>query len=275
MVSLRKNRFVHQFRVAYRLGLLALLGAGLLWLAQPAGNANAHGGAIIADGYTEQYEWLVAINPFPTTPGQTVITLLIYDLKTYKPVTDASAELYLAPPGSTEPCCQKGVASGPFTLTTDPVQFPGDYSATVVLGKAGQWQAKFHAVTKNGSFDALTSFKVDPGDGTYALNRGVNSTPSPATATAFAQTVDAARQGQSPLITPAPNSQTTSPLALPDTGQNNSGQNNSGQNNGGQNAVFSDRLSMPFGRYWWVWGMLACGPIIAIFAWGLRPEVEK
>ncbi|MCX6045389.1 MAG: hypothetical protein NT075_09760 [Chloroflexi bacterium] len=260
MLPLNKNRPGPPFLTAYRRGMLAFLCATLLCLAQPTGRVQAHGGAIITDGYTEQYEWLVAINPFPVTPGQTVITLLIYDLKTYKPVTDASAELYLAPPGSTAPCCEKGVASGPFTLTTDPVQFPGDYSATVVLGKAGQWQAKFHAVTKNGAFDALTSFTVDPGEGTYALNRGVNSTPSPATATAFAQTVDAARQGQSPLATPSLSNQTTSPLPLP---------------NSGQNATFSNRLSRPFGRYWWVWGMLACGPIIAIFAWGLRPEIEK
>ncbi len=245
MWSLRKNRLLSQFRAAYRIGLLALLCAGLLCLAQPAGNAQAHGGAIVTDGYTPQYEWLVAINPFPITPGQTVITLLIYDLKTYKPVTDASAELYLAPPGSTEPCCQKGVASGPFALTTDPVQFPGDYSTTLVLGKAGQWQARFHVVTKSGAFDALTSFTVDSGDGTYALNRGVISTPSPATATAFAKNVSTALQGQSSLTTTALANQTTNPLALPDSGQN---------------ASFSARPAMPFGRYWWAWGMLAFGP---------------
>ena len=55
--------------------------------------------------------------PLSGHAGQTVITLLIYDLKTYKPVTDANAELYLAPPDSTAPCCQKGVAAGPFGLT--------------------------------------------------------------------------------------------------------------------------------------------------------------
>lgn len=260
MLSVRKILRVEDWIAVCRSGLCALLAAGLLWVALPASNVQAHGGAIIADGYTEQYEWLVAIDPFPTTPGQTVITLLIYDLKTYKPVTDVTAELYLAPPDSTAPCCQKGVASGPFVLTTDPVQFPGDYSTTLVLGKAGLWQAKFHGVAKSGSFDALTSFTVQPGDGTYALNRGVISTPSPATATAFAQTVAAARPGQSPLATPAPVNQATSPLLLPGAGQS---------------SAFSGRLAAPFGRYWWLWGILACGPIVAIFAWGLRPEVEK
>ncbi len=68
---------------------------------------HAHGGVIIDSGYTPQYEWLVAINPYPTTPGPTTITILVYDVQTHQPVIDLQAELLLAAPVVQSPVANK------------------------------------------------------------------------------------------------------------------------------------------------------------------------
>lgn len=59
---------------------------------------HAHGGFVIDSGYTPQYEWLAAINPYPTTPGPTTITILVYDVQTHQPVNELQAEILLAAP---------------------------------------------------------------------------------------------------------------------------------------------------------------------------------
>src|SRR5262249_48364600 len=107
-------------------------------------------------------------SPYPTPPGQVIITLLVYSLETHKAVTDLQAELYLAPPDSAAPCCEKGQSLGPFPLTTDPAQFPGDYSTQLELTKTGAWQAKFHVKDKSGAFDVFAAIAVTPQNSTQA-----------------------------------------------------------------------------------------------------------
>lgn len=195
--------------------------------------AQAHGGAIITDGYTERYEWLVAMNPYPITTGQAVVTLLVYDSKTHQPVNDLTVELYLASDTS-EPCCAQGIGVGPLALTSDPAQFPGDYSTGITLDKAGPWQTKFHVVAKAGSFDVRTAFTVELGNSSTGLVATALMTSS----------ASLTNGGMLPTAVTPSSPQPGGGLAAP---------------------------AMPFGRYWWLWSLLALGPVIGIFCWGLRP----
>ena len=209
-----------------------LLCGGLFGLTQ-ATVAQAHGGAIITDGYTERYEWLVAMNPYPIITGQAVVTLLVYDSNTHQPVNDLTVELYLASDTS-EPCCVQGTGIGPLLLTSDPAQFPGDYSTVVTLDKIGQWQTKFHVITNEGSFDARTAFTAELGNPAT----GVVATAPLTSSTSLTN------GGILPTAVTLSLPQPVDGLAAPAT---------------------------PFGRYWWLWGLLALGPVIGIFRWGLRP----
>lgn len=242
-------------------GCVVLLATVLASLLLPVGVAQAHGGAIIKDGYTDKYEWLVAISPYPTPPGQTVITLLVYSLETHKAVTDLQAELYLAPPGSTTPCCVKGQSVGPFPLTTDPVQFPGDYSTQLDLAKIGAWQAKFHVTDKQGAFDVFAAFAVAPQNSTQATIDAVM-------AQVASGQIAVTPQPQSPLAgqpaSPLTNSAANGAAAQPNGALNNAAVI-------GQNAQLSASQATPFGRYWWLWGLVAMIPVVGVFAWGLRP----
>ncbi|MFN8488338.1 MAG: hypothetical protein U0350_12140 [Caldilineaceae bacterium] len=234
----------------------------MLALFLPIAKAQAHGGAIIKDGYTDKYEWLVAINPYPTPPGQTVITILVYSLETHKAVNGLQAELYLAPPGSSSPCCEKGKSLGPFPLNTDPTQFPGDYSTQLALDKTGAWQAKFHMTDKSGSFDVIVPLAVTPGGSNQATLDAVM-------AQVASGQIAVTPQPQSPL-TMTLNGQPVSPLVTSNVVSPTASVAN---NNvlGGQSAPLSASQSNPFGRFWWLWGLFAIIPIGAIFVWGLRP----
>jgi hypothetical protein len=229
---------------------------------------------VVASGITEQYEWLVALDPYPLTPGFTVITLLVYDSKTYQPVTDLQAELYLAPPDSPRPCCQAGVHIGPLKLDTDPALFPGDYSTVVEIIQTGAWEAKF-LVSRGGQqpLEAAVSFQVQAGSAANAPTPGSGAVDAAATATSFAQNVATARQtpvgGVSPLssplvvsmLDPAGAAQPVSPLAA----------------NVASSASLSgaQRIGSPFGANWWLWGVLSLAPIALIFVWALRPKDEE
>ncbi|MEZ4658617.1 MAG: hypothetical protein R2911_13685 [Caldilineaceae bacterium] len=55
--------------------------------------AQAHGGVIVAGDLTEKYEWLIQVSPYPvTTPGETYVSLVIYDIKTYEPINGLNVD---------------------------------------------------------------------------------------------------------------------------------------------------------------------------------------
>lgn len=103
----------------------------------------AHGGVIIDGGFTDHYEWIVMASPYPITPGETIITVLIYDIETYAPIDGLSPTLELSPPGEPRPCCSSDQTLGPLPLIVDPVLYPGDYSNIALLIREGEWQGKF------------------------------------------------------------------------------------------------------------------------------------
>lgn len=144
---------------------LVLLLVGALFLnVQPV---HAHGGVIVAGDLTEKYEWIIQVNPYPvTTPGETFVSLVVYDIKTYQPIDGLSVQAYLAPPGSTELCCQPGRDLGPMEILHDPVQYPGDYSILHNFTPIGQWSGIFLIENVDGGepLKAPFSFLVLPQD---------------------------------------------------------------------------------------------------------------
>jgi hypothetical protein len=205
---------------------------------------------------------LVAINPYPTPPGPILLTLLVYSLKTHKAVTDLQAEVSLTEVIRSTPCCKKGKSLGPFPLTTDPTQFPGDYSASLTLDKSGPWEAKFHVTDKSGTFDIIVPLLVMEGSSTQATVDAVM-------AQVASGQIAVTPQPQSPLSMTL-NSQPSSPLTLSNVVSRTAIVTN---NNvlGGQSALLSASQPNPFGRFWWLWGLFAMLPIAGIFIWGLRP----
>ena len=115
--------------------MLSLLCIGGALLA--AQGVRAHGGVMIQTGTLENYEYLVQIYPYPPQVGVGVLSLFMFDFAANKPATEFNGEVYLAPPGSSEPCCQPGVHRGPYQLYTDPVMYPGDNTTYVPLDAPG------------------------------------------------------------------------------------------------------------------------------------------
>jgi hypothetical protein len=241
---------------------LVVLAWLVVWWVNPSGQAYAHGGYVIAGGFTETYEWLVAVDPYPTTPGSTVITLLIFDLQTYQPVVGLQqAQLHLTPPGG-EPSAQ----IEPVPLETDPVVYPGDYSAVVILDQTGDWQARF--VTAGDNPLALSAtIRVFPDPGSDATAEPAGAPDAAATATVFAQNVAEARSTQ----TSAAPGQSSSPLGS--AGVSPLVVQVSPLITGGGNTFAAGRAN-PFGAAWRLWGALGLIPIAALFAWALRPYRE-
>lgn len=128
-------------------------------------DAQAHGGIIIDSDVTEDYEWLMAVNPFPMTPGEVSLALLVYDVKTYDPINDLQVELYLAAPSSPRPCCNPEDHQGPIELEILPDVYPGDYSAFVDLQEVGEWEAQYiiNAQDKE-PIELVIPFEVRPQD---------------------------------------------------------------------------------------------------------------
>ena len=255
--------------------------------------AYAHGGGVINSGVTGQYEWLVAVNPYPTSPGPTVLTILIYDQKNgYAPVTDLQGVLLLAQPGSAQACCEPGSGQGPFDLITDPAVFPGDYSATVQLDKPGQWQAQFRLINKKGAQEIIkvvVQVDVVAGDGPRP-ELPSDPTVIAVTATAFALNLTTtpqaiSSQNVSPVGTPVAFSlaQPGSPLltysasgsvALSETSTTTNSAENSTAS--GTTANLSDqRNSSPFGNQLWLWATLAAIPLALVAIWALRSRSDE
>lgn len=75
-------------QLAWRYGSVGLLCFLLLADLGWPRPAAAHGGVVIDSGFTDHFEWLVTIDPYPLVTGQAMLTLLVYDLATYDPVSD-------------------------------------------------------------------------------------------------------------------------------------------------------------------------------------------
>ncbi|MEZ4863505.1 MAG: hypothetical protein R3C14_19455 [Caldilineaceae bacterium] len=244
----------------------AFLLALLLWHSIPASSVWAHGGVVIDSGYTEHFEWLVSVSPYPLATGEATVTLLVYATDTYEPVNDLPVSIYLAAPDAPRPCCQPNTHQGPIDLTSDPTLYPGDYSTVVNLNQAGDWEIQFVVDAGEKSFTIVVPITV-------AEPSGLPPTQEPgppdveATATAFAMIVQVARQSNSPLAAPA-NGQ-ASPLATPAAAVLTSGE---GPNAAAEEATGAGNLL----SRWWLWGAAAVAPIL-LGGWLLlrSPEIDE
>ncbi|MCB0091231.1 MAG: hypothetical protein KDE54_25230 [Caldilineaceae bacterium] len=148
-------------RIGWQICRLLLLITALLPLT--ALPAQAHGGVVVAGDLTAKYEWLIQVSPYPvTTPGETFVSLVVYDIKTYQPINGLTVEAYLAPPGSTELCCQPGRDLGPIDILIDSEQYPGDYSILYDFTPVGQWSGLFIVKDEDGEWTAPFTFLVLP-----------------------------------------------------------------------------------------------------------------
>ena len=243
-----------------RISLLFFVLTPLLFAQIEPAVVYAHGGTIVDGGFTDEYEWLVSVSPFPIVEGESVLTLLIYDLDTYDPVDGLEATFLLAPPGSAKECCAEGTHRGPFAFEVDPEVYPGDYSQFVQFDQVGDWGVRLIAKGEDTTLDAVISLTILPAD---PSGKAAEGTPDrAATETAFAQNVEAARQ--SPLQTPAPAqaaNQPSSPLDSPLTSAGNSAGNDDTEL-----SVFSSQTL--------IWLGLALIPILLLLLWMVRPNSD-
>lgn len=283
---------VHCRRIA-----LAALGACwcLLLLLAPQ-TASAHGGVIIDGSLTEEYEWLIAVNPYPATPGDTVLTLLIYDLDTYAPINGLDTALYLTPPGSDE-------RAGPFTLLADPEQYPGDYSNIFDIDQEGDWGVTFVVDTGEETLELTSTLTVQPGNPNNPRPTAEGAADVAATATVFAQNVEEARQTGTDAETT--DAETTSAItvgsaapisgtravALSDTATQSESNSTSADTEAGAENVdvnpASGNASTPSGNMQsslaqafrdnsWLWVLVGALPFALLFLWFLRaPAIDE
>ncbi len=239
---------------------VSALGLVLLLLFAHPLTSYGHGGVVIDSGFTDDFEWLVSINPYPTLMGEATMTLLVYQITTYEPVNDLTVQLNLAAPDTPRPCCQPETLTGPIDLTVDPQLYPGDYSNVVTFDQPGEWALQFVATVpetaSTKSFEVVVPLVVNAtmgGSQPIAIT-AVGTPDVDATATAFAQNVAEARQQNSPLAA------AISPLAAPISPPTETA-----------------RPSVAVARRsWWLWGGLGLLPILLIGWLILRtPQQEE
>jgi len=248
---------------------IILLAASLIQLGLATKPVYAHGGVIIDSGYTPQYEWLAAINPYPTTPGPTTLTILVYDVQTHQPVNELQAQILLAAPASPEPCCKQGVHNGPFALLTDPAIYPGDYSTIVELDQVGRWAGLVQLMAGEQITELEVEFDILEGDGNSAAPVATTVVDIAATATVFAANVESARQAASPLTAAGNPVQATSPLT---------GLGNPAHVTSPLTSLPNTAVRAPVGwlkTNWWLLGIGLLVPVVAVFIWALRPKTEE
>jgi len=171
----------------------------LLTFAYPV-PGQAHGGVVVDTGFTDHFEWLVSIDPYPTLLGEATLTLLVYDIATYEPMNDLAVMVYLAAPNTPRPCCQPELHEGPIELTIDPEIYPGDYSNVISFEEPGEWELQFvvTAPTPIGekSFAVVVPLQINATmGGSQPIAISAETTPDvDATATVFAQNIAEARQ---------------------------------------------------------------------------------
>ena len=217
--------------------LFAVLLTSLLW----PRSAVAHGGVVIDSGFTDHFEWLVSIDPYPIETGQTMITLLVFDLATYDPVSDLQVTVATAPPGTVRPCCEPTDLSAPIPLVIDPQLYPGDYSERINLDQPGEWALQFVVEGGDRSFTTIVLLPVRAAPAGQVVSP-VTTPDVAATATVFAGNVQAARQQNSPL--PGSLSPLTTTAATDIAAVNAAGP------------------LMIMGLRWWLWGIAALIPLV-------------
>lgn len=234
-----------QWQRWWRAGCGGVLTVVLITSLGSARPAAAHGGVVIDSGFTNYFEWLVSIDPYPLNMGQATITLLVFDMTTYDPVNDLQVTVYRAAPGTTRPCCKPDELGPPIPLTIDPQIYPGDYSAVITLEQAGDWALQFVVEGGERSFTVVVETPVVAAPAGQAV---ATVTPDvAATATVFAQNVQQARQQNSPLSLA---SAAMSPLAADSSSVMVAAE------------VTTPRPSTLLGLSWWLWGMAALIPIV-------------
>ncbi|MEZ4677757.1 MAG: hypothetical protein R2932_26425 [Caldilineaceae bacterium] len=228
--------------------------------------SRAHGGVIVDTGFTDHYEWLVSIDPFPTLMGQATLTLLVYDIATYEPVNELAVTLFLADPEAPRPCCQPEVHTGPVTLTVDPQIYPGDYSNVVTFDQPGDWELQFVATAPDAQREKTFAIVVPMTihatmGGSERIPIEAGSTPDvDATATVFAQNINDARLGNSPVATPvaaAVDGAPASPLPAETA------------------STLATPVGLSNGTNWLLWGGLALLPILLIGWFTLRSPAKQ
>jgi hypothetical protein len=145
-----------------RLLLVLLLALTLGWVLTANRTAQAHGGVVIQTGSFEQYEWLVQVYPFPAPPGVVVVTFFLFDYNQGGPAMDFTGELHLGAPSDTVACCEATAHGGPYPLLTDPVIYPGDYTAYVPLTESGTWQLRFVLESPTTAFEQIVELEIQP-----------------------------------------------------------------------------------------------------------------
>ncbi len=202
---------------------------------------RAHGGVVIDSGFTDYFEWLVSISPYPVTTGEATITLLVYDIATYSPVNNLKVMLYATGPEASQ--AELDQRGNSVDLIIDPAIYPGDYSENIPLDQIGEWRLQFVVEGADKSFEITVPVQVAAAPLVEAPLTAVTPDRA-ATATVFAQNIESARQQNSPLSAPV------SPLA---------------SNNPVEDAttVMDILASANFlGIAWWLWGIVAVIPII-------------
>ena len=257
--------FLYQSRKLKQTCLAIVTALVVLLSLFPTPVTHAHGGVIVNTGYTDQYEWLIALSPYPVTPGETIITLLIYDIDTYAPILDAHTEMTMTDSSS--------AVLGPFVMETDPEVYPGDYSTILQLDELTTWDGLFQVWEKEE--DKLGDIAPLELSFTFEVMEGVReptSTPVvEATETAFAVEVAAARSE-----TPSPegsNGEATPVAPAVDTSNNREPETKSNLNETASTATLSTPFtneSGPFGFSWLTLGLIAIVPLIMIGYWVMR-----
>lgn len=206
-IDLKSNTIDQLDRKKYERRFLPfLLALGILALMAMPQRGKAHGGVVIDTGFTDHFEWLVSIDPYPTLMGEAMVTLLVYDIATYEPVNDLTVAAHPMAPAETQPCCAPTADAAPISLTIDPAIYPGDYSNLLPLDQPGEWSIRFVATAPDSrseqSFEVVVPLTVHASmGGSVRIPIEAAGTPDvEATATAFAANVNEARQSPSPLI---------------------------------------------------------------------------
>lgn len=252
--------------------LITILWLILLFTVANRVPGQAHGGVVIDTGFTEHFEWLVSIDPYPTLLGEATLTLLAYDIATYEPMNDLTVTLYLAAPDAPRPCCQPENHEGPIELTIDPEIYPGDYSNVVTFDEPGEWALQFVATApepiSGKSFEVVVPLQIHATmGGSQPIAISADETPDiAATSTLFAQNVAEARQSNSPLVA-------SSPLETPaqDGSSNSSSPETSPETSP---ATDAPAVTTAGGTNWLLWGGLGLIPIVLIgwFILGAGPR---
>lgn len=236
MQNRQQNRL---WRVLCAWLLAIVLVAGVLWPQAAA----AHGGVVIDSGFTDHFEWLVSIDPYPIETGQATLTLLVFDLATYDPVSDLAVTVLLAAPGTTRPCCNPADLSAPIPLVIDPQLYPGDYSEKINLDQPGEWALQFVVEGGERSFTVVVPVPVKAAPA-GPIDSALATPDVAATATVYAQNVAQARQQNSPLPGPV--------IPLTTTGSSDMA----------AAIINTPGPMLILGFRWWLWGFAALIPLI-------------